>query len=142
MGFNSNIEWTTHTFNPWWGCTKVSDGCRNCYAEALANRYGHSVWGAGRPRRLMSDAHWQGPLVWDADARRDYQPSGHEKYQRLTPTDPDNYAARVLAEQSELFEAGDQELFNQTVMKLAASGDGVDYTVYGFPLASSGSGCF
>ncbi len=70
MGFNSSIEWTTHTFNPWWGCTKVSDGCRFCYAEALSNRYGHSVWGAGKPRRLMSDAHWQSPLVWNADARR------------------------------------------------------------------------
>jgi protein gp37 len=70
MGFNSSIEWTTHTFNPWWGCTKVSDGCRNCYAEALSNRYGHSVWGAGKPRRLMSDAHWQAPLGWDADAKR------------------------------------------------------------------------
>jgi protein gp37 len=70
MGFNSSIEWTTHTFNPWWGCTKVSDGCRHCYAEALSNRYGHSVWGAGKPRRLMSDAHWQAPLVWDADAKR------------------------------------------------------------------------
>jgi len=70
MCFNSSIEWTTHTFNPWWGCTKVSDGCRNCYAEALSNRYGHSVWGAGKPRRLMSDAHWQAPLGWDADAKR------------------------------------------------------------------------
>jgi len=70
MGFNSSIEWTTHTFNPWWGCTKVSDGCRFCYAEALSNRYGHSVWGAGKPRRSMSDAHWQAPLIWDADARR------------------------------------------------------------------------
>ena len=70
MGFNSRIEWTTHTFNPWWGCTKVSEGCRYCYAEALSNRYGHSVWGPGRPRRLMSDAHWKAPVVWDADARR------------------------------------------------------------------------
>ena len=24
MGKNSRIEWTDHTFNPWWGCTKVS----------------------------------------------------------------------------------------------------------------------
>jgi protein gp37 len=70
MAFNSSIEWTTHTFNPWWGCTKVSEGCRFCYAEALSNRYGHSVWGPGRPRRLMSDAHWQSPLLWDADAQK------------------------------------------------------------------------
>jgi protein gp37 len=68
MGFNSKIEWTTHTFNPWWGCTKVSDGCKFCYAELLSNRYGHDVWGAGKQRRLLSDKHWQEPLRWNARA--------------------------------------------------------------------------
>ncbi len=70
MGSNSRIEWTTHTFNPWWGCTKVSDGCKFCYAEALSRRYGHGVWGDGRPRRLLSDGHWLEPLKWNADAER------------------------------------------------------------------------
>jgi protein gp37 len=70
MGFNSSIEWTTHTFNPWWGCTKVSDGCKNCYAETLSKRYGHNVWGLGKSRRLMSDNHWQGPVKWNAEAER------------------------------------------------------------------------
>jgi protein gp37 len=70
MGMNSKIEWTTHTFNPWWGCTKVSDGCRFCYAEALSIRYGHWVWGPGAQRRLMSDHHWKEPLKWDAQASR------------------------------------------------------------------------
>jgi protein gp37 len=69
MGFNSSIEWTTHTFNPWWGCTKVSDGCKFCYAEALAKRYGHRVWGTNKPRRLLSEAHWQSPLKWEDDAK-------------------------------------------------------------------------
>ena len=68
MGFNSKIEWTTHTFNPWWGCTKVSDGCKFCYAELLSNRYGHDVWGVGRNRRRLSDKHWQEPLRWNAQA--------------------------------------------------------------------------
>lgn len=27
MAANSKIEWTDHTFNPWWGCTKVAAGC-------------------------------------------------------------------------------------------------------------------
>lgn len=36
---NSKIEWTDMTFNPWWGCMKVSDGCKNCYAETLDNRF-------------------------------------------------------------------------------------------------------
>ncbi len=26
MSENSKIEWTDHTFNPWWGCTRVSEG--------------------------------------------------------------------------------------------------------------------
>lgn len=68
MGFNSKIEWTTHTFNPWWGCTKVSDGCKYCYAELLSNRYGHDVWGAGKQRRMLSDKHWQQPLNWNIRA--------------------------------------------------------------------------
>ena len=69
MGFDSSIEWTTHTFNPWWGCTKVSDGCKFCYAETLSNRYGHNVWGPGKARRLMSDAYWQQPAKWNAMAK-------------------------------------------------------------------------
>jgi protein gp37 len=72
MGFNSNIEWTTHTFNPWWGCTKVSDGCKHCYAETLSKRYGHDVWGPNNSRRLMSDNHWQGPIKWNAEAEKQY----------------------------------------------------------------------
>ncbi|MCP4050218.1 MAG: phage Gp37/Gp68 family protein [bacterium] len=34
----SKIEWTESTWNPVTGCTKVSDGCLNCYAEKMANR--------------------------------------------------------------------------------------------------------
>ena len=32
---NTNVSWADSTFNPWLGCQKVSDGCSNCYAEAL-----------------------------------------------------------------------------------------------------------
>src|SRR5947208_3103918 len=38
MGDNSAIEWTDATWNPVTGCTKVSPGCKNCYAERLALR--------------------------------------------------------------------------------------------------------
>lgn len=38
MGQNSKIEWTHHTFNPWWGCVKVSPACKHCYAETWAQR--------------------------------------------------------------------------------------------------------
>lgn len=69
MAAESKIEWTDHTFNPWWGCTKVSDGCKFCYAEALSNRYGHNVWGPGRNRRTFGETHWAGPLRWNAEAQ-------------------------------------------------------------------------
>jgi len=35
----SKIEWTDKVWNPVTGCTKVSEGCRNCYAESFANRF-------------------------------------------------------------------------------------------------------
>ena len=68
MGANSKIEWTTHTFNPWWGCLKVSEACKHCYAEAWAKRVGQDVWGLKPARRQMSDAHWSQPLKWNRDA--------------------------------------------------------------------------
>src|SRR5947209_2498479 len=38
MGNNSPIEWTDATWNPVTGCTKISPGCKFCYAERMANR--------------------------------------------------------------------------------------------------------
>lgn len=69
MGKNSKIEWTHHTFNPWWGCTRVSPACVHCYAESWSKRVGQKVWGAKAPRRFFSDAHWNEPLKWNKDAR-------------------------------------------------------------------------
>ena len=68
MGENSKIEWTTHTFNPWWGCITVSEACKHCYAEAWARRVGQDVWGPKVSRRMFSDDHWKGPLRWNAAA--------------------------------------------------------------------------
>lgn len=38
----SKIEWTEVTWNPVTGCTKISEGCQNCYAERMANRLQHN----------------------------------------------------------------------------------------------------
>lgn len=38
MASNSSIEWTESTWNPVTGCTKISAGCKNCYAERMAKR--------------------------------------------------------------------------------------------------------
>ena len=70
MAKDSPIEWTDDTFNPWWGCTKVSPGCEHCYAEAFAKRYGHDVWGPGAERRQLSTSHWKQPTLWNAEAAR------------------------------------------------------------------------
>lgn len=81
MAQNSKIQWTTHTFNPWVGCEKVSVGCANCYAEAYDKRVGGVPkqqrddptkptlrWGKGAPRTLTSPAYWRAPLRWDKAA--------------------------------------------------------------------------
>ena len=76
MSENSPIEWTDHTFNPWWGCAKVSPGCDNCYAERLAARFKPrlQLWGTtkeGGLRFVFDDnhrKHWNEPLGWNRKA--------------------------------------------------------------------------
>ena len=68
MARNSKIEWTDHTFNSWWGCTKVSPACDHCYAETWAKRVGLDVWSAGKPRRFLSEAYWKQPYRWNKEA--------------------------------------------------------------------------
>jgi len=83
MASESRIEWTDATWNPVTGCTKVSEGCAHCYAEAMAKRFpkthGGSVvyktqdgkWGGGwpfsqiitHPDRLDQPLHWRSPRV-------------------------------------------------------------------------------
>lgn len=70
MGANSKIEWTNHTFNPWWGCVKVSPACDSCYAESFAKRVGQAVWGKEASRRFFGDAHWNEPVKWNRDAAK------------------------------------------------------------------------
>lgn len=70
MGTHTEIAWTDHTFNPWWGCARVSAGCQHCYAESFAKRTGHDVWGAGGDRRMLSDNNWNQPLRWNQAAEK------------------------------------------------------------------------
>lgn len=70
MGRESNIEWTDSTWNPWIGCTKVSAGCKNCYAEKQDGfrKWTPEGWGAGKPRKRTSAAKWKEPIKWNRDA--------------------------------------------------------------------------
>ena len=56
MAENSKIEWTDHTLNLWWGCTKVHTGCKNCYAETLSKRWGNDIWGEDKSRKRIVSA--------------------------------------------------------------------------------------
>lgn len=69
MGEASNISWTDHTFNPWIGCQRVSEGCRHCYAETLNARYGWAKWGPRGTRSVTSPANWRKPLTWNRAAQ-------------------------------------------------------------------------
>jgi protein gp37 len=66
MSDKSTIEWTDATWNPLRGCDKVSDGCKNCYAETFAERFrgvpGHA-FEFGFDLRLVPDK-LDVPLYW------------------------------------------------------------------------------
>lgn len=71
MAENSKIEWCDHTFNPWIGCTKASEGCKHCYAETLMDkRYGRVKWGPQGTRVRTSAANWKKPLAWNKQTWR------------------------------------------------------------------------
>jgi len=69
VGRETKISWCHHTFSPWLGCSKVSPGCANCYAEAENIRYGRrNLWGPDAIRQRTSEAYWKQPLKWNAAA--------------------------------------------------------------------------
>ena len=76
MGEDSKIQWTSHTFNMWRGCTKKVDngvthpGCLNCYAEAGSKRNPAvlGVWGEDGTRPEGTDTYWRQPFKWNKDA--------------------------------------------------------------------------
>jgi len=66
MAEDSKIQWTTHTFNPWSGCSKVHAGCTHCYAEVNYSVKMRGVkWGPNGTRVVAADATWKEPLKWN-----------------------------------------------------------------------------
>jgi protein gp37 len=61
MGENTKISWCDDTWNPWRGCSKVSPGCKECYAETLVNRFGGDFSKRVRSGKAVFDA----PLRWN-----------------------------------------------------------------------------
>lgn len=61
MAEQTLIEWADATLNLWWGCTKVSEGCKFCYAENLSEqRFGRGAWGPQGQRREVKS--WRSTL--------------------------------------------------------------------------------
>ena len=59
MGQITGIEWTDKTWNPWYGCHKVSQGCKNCYMFRDKKRYGQD------PNVVVrSKTQFRSPLTW------------------------------------------------------------------------------
>ena len=96
MSDNSPIEWTDSTWNPVTGCSKVSPGCANCYAETLSLRFGWSAkpWTPANaaenvilhPERLLLPTRWRQP-------RRVFVNSMSDLFHELVP---DPYIRQVF----------------------------------------------
>lgn len=65
MGSETKIEWTDSTWNPIIGCSRVSEGCRNCYAESMSGRFGQgdkTVY-SGLTHIVNGRAVWTGKIA-------------------------------------------------------------------------------
>ena len=64
MGAKTGIEWTDSTWNPFIGCSRVSEGCRHCYAERLAGRFSGKTEGvyAGTTKAVNGLQVWTGKI--------------------------------------------------------------------------------
>jgi protein gp37 len=75
----STIEWTEQTWNPTTGCTKISQGCKNCYAETMSRRlkamgakgYENGFQLTLLPRRLQDPAKRKKPTVYFVNSMSD-----------------------------------------------------------------------
>jgi protein gp37 len=62
MADTTGIPWTTHTFNPWRGCTKISPGCSRCYMFRDMRRFGLD------PTLVVRTTTWGEPRSWQKEA--------------------------------------------------------------------------
>lgn len=93
MASSSKIEWTDATWNPVRGCTKISPGCKHCYAETFAERFrgvqGHPYESGFdlrlAPERLADPVRWSKPKMIFVNSMSDLF---HEDV-------PDDYIAEV-----------------------------------------------
>src|ERR1035437_3335183 len=94
MATSSKIEWTEQTWNPVTGCSKISPGCKNCYAETMARRlkamnasgYENGFKLTLHPDRLKQPLDRKKPTVYFVNSMSDLF---HESV-------PDEFISRVI----------------------------------------------
>jgi protein gp37 len=113
MSSNSKIEWTDATWNPVRGCTKISPGCKHCYAKTFAERFrgvpGHPYERGFDlrvvPGKLEEPLHWKRP-------RRIFVNSMSDLFHTEVPTS-------YIAEVAEVMERADWHVY-QVLTKRAS----------------------
>lgn len=82
MGAKTGIEWTDATWNPILGCSRVSEGCRHCYAEAIAARFGggEKTIYSGLTTIVNGHPQWTGKIV---ETKQLLQPLSWRKPRRV-----------------------------------------------------------
>ena len=97
MSLNSHIEWTDATWNPVRGCTKISPGCKHCYAQTFAERFrgvkGHP-YEQGFDLRLVPEKLNE-PLTWRSP-KRVFVNSMSDLFQSGVPEDYTEAVSRVM----------------------------------------------
>ncbi len=97
MAVKSSIEWTDATWNPVRGCTKISPGCKHCYAETFAERFrgvpGHP-YQQGFDLRLVPEKLNE-PLRWQSP-KRIFVNSMSDLFQEGVPTEYIAAVGRVM----------------------------------------------
>jgi protein gp37 len=101
VGTKTTIAWTTHTWNPWHGCARVSAGCDHCYMFEAKRRYGQDpeIIRRGAPHTFTLPLTWRDGMVftcswsdffirdadpWRAEAWDIIRRTPHLTYQILT----------------------------------------------------------
>jgi protein gp37 len=130
LSLNSQIEWTDATWNPVRGCTKISPGCKHCYAETFAERFrgvkGHPYEQGFDlrlvPEKLIEPFTWRSPKLVFVNSMSDlFQDGVPDEYVELVSrvmTTANWHTYQVLTKRSERLEemlrgplrfAGEQE---------------------------------
>jgi len=101
----TGIAWCDETWNPWWGCNEVSEGCDNCYARTWTRfTRGPGHWGPpnSSDRILMQPREWRKPIVWN---RRVEQGDTNWRARWQPPHRPDTLRRLVFcASMADIFE--------------------------------------